>query len=210
MAKIAALALAASLLGGWEPANEDGEKHEKEGERGDWRLYTVADPFGDPEGWFAASPTVDGTGEVRFSCMTEGHVLTAGTPVLEAFAEGLGTGLPGIAHLEAMSARLKVDGGESRHITGFRPNHLAKMESHPVERGPGDRRLDGNDVVRMLQDGRRAVLRIEDQAGVVVRETASGDLVASEGSGRRVFAVSLDGFREASAWVMGRCGWRVR
>lgn len=75
---------------------------------GDWHIYTVADPFGDPEGWFAASPTVDKTGEVRFSCMTEGHVLTAGTPVLEAFAEGLGTGLPGLGQLEGMAVRLKV------------------------------------------------------------------------------------------------------
>ena len=45
MAKIAALA--ASLLRGWEPANEEGRTHQKEGERGDWRIYTVADPFGD-------------------------------------------------------------------------------------------------------------------------------------------------------------------
>ena len=148
MAKIAALALAASLLGGWEPANEGGEKHQKEEERGVWHLYTVADPFGDPEGWFAASPTVDGTGEVRFSCSTSGGFGVAGRPMLKAFAEGLGAEALDYGRLEAMAVHVRVDGGEADRVAGFRPNVLAMMEERPL-----DGYESGNDTVRMLQGG---------------------------------------------------------
>lgn len=204
MAKIAALALAASLLGGWEPANEGGEKHQKEEERGVWHLYTVANPFGDPEGWFAASPTVDGTGEVRFSCSTSGGFGVAGRPMLKAFAEGLGAEALDYGRLEAMAVHVRVDGGEADRVAGFRPNVLAMMEERPL-----DGYESGNDTVRMLQGGRKAVLRIEDPAGMHVRETWTGEVVSRQGSGlTHTFAVSLDGFREASSWVMGRCGWK--
>ena len=192
MATIPALLAAASLFGGWEPAKDDGETHEREGRSGDWYTYTVVDPFGDGEGWFAAAPTVDGTGEVRFSCRLDGgSAWFPKTPMLTVFTDGLGRKLPASpGQWEGLAVQLKVDGGETRSTTGLRPNNLARMEKHPIEREPGDRRLDGNDVVRMLQGGGKAVLRIEDGRGK-----------------RHTFAVSLDGFREASGWVMGKCGW---
>ena len=86
---------------------------------------------------------------------------------------------------------------------------LALLKEHGTKREPDDR-LDANDAVRMMRKGRKVVLVVEDNEGVVVRETAFGVLVSRRGSGLNVFAVSLDGFREALGWVTGRCGWRVK
>lgn len=208
--EMTAMLLAASLLGGWEPVAEDGEIHEKEGTRGDWHLFAVADPFGDPEGWFAATPTVDGKGEVRFGCMAEGadqSLLVPGVPRLRVFAGGLGREIPPVFYdWESMLVQLRVDGGETVEYLGTRPNEIARMERKPTrfDHDP----LHDNDVVEMLQAGRKAVIRFEDTDTGIAR-TVSGEISLRRRTGLKyVFAASLDGFREASEWVIGRCGWK--
>lgn len=209
--EMTALVLAASLLGGWEPSSADGEgNHEKEGTRGGWHLYTLADPFGDPEGWFAAAPTVDGTGEIRFECMAE----EGSNPKLRAFTEGLGREVRGGQwDSEGMAIHLKVDGGKPVEFSGTRPNELAEMDKFPDSTYLESwLELFGhphaNVMVQMLQDGGRAVIRFEVR-GYGVSEAANGRVSLRRTTGRKyMFAVSLDGFREASEWVIGKCGWR--
>jgi len=204
--EMTAMLLAASLLGGWEPVSEEGEIHEKQETKGDWHLFTVADPFGDPEGWFAAAPTVDGTGEVRFECAVNGF--WAGRPRLTVYADDLGRDLPSdFGDWEAMPVQIRVDGGEAVSTIGMRPNEIASMSKVELETYEGEP-LNANQAVRLLQGGRKAVLRFEDTVTGIVGKPLSREISLQKTSRKHVFAVSLEGFREASAWVIGKCGWK--
>ena len=166
------------LFGRWEPvAGEEGEDHVREAQSGNWVTYAVVDTFKETEVGWFASHPVGDHGEVRFTCANGQH------PSFMAFADNPVMQSIGaiFAESEQIVTRVEVDDAEAVVVIGRQPNLLF--------------------VVRPSSDNE------ELETYRRFREEGKARIRTEHGEERHTFILPLDGFREASDWVTGKCGW---
>lgn len=165
-------------FGRWEPvAGEEGEDHVREAQSGNWVTFAVVDTFKETEVGWFASHPVGDHGEVRFTCANGQH------PSFMAFADNPVMQSIGaiFAESEQIVTRVEVNDAEAVVVIGRQPNLLF------VVRPSSDN--EELETYRRFREGSKARIRTE------------------HGEERHTFILPLDGFREASDWVTGKCGW---